>query len=554
MLTELTIENFLLIEKLDCHFEQGLTIITGETGAGKSIILDALSLCLGSRGHAGCVRKPAQQASLTAQFTIENLALIQNWLAEHDLAHEKDCILRRVISTEGRSRCWVNSIPVTANLLRELGQQLVNLHGQHAQHDLFKRDKQRDLLDAYAGHDTLLEKTKQAFEHWQSCRDELNSLKAQQSNADHFALLRYQFEELTALDIQTDEFEALKTSQKQLANHEQVLNDMQQCLALLDNHESSNCLQQLQTIQRLISSHVALHPKLNNALTLTQQALIEMQEATDDIDQFVQHQEHDPVRQQQIEIRLKQLFDVARKHQVKPETLCSHYQTLNQQLNSLVDIEKRLVELEEAIARAEADFHKLATKLSASRTKTAKQLAENISSIINNLGMPDCRLHIALSATDKPNLKGVDVIEFQIQPHPEQNLEPLTKIASGGELSRISLAIQVVLATCHPVPTLIFDEVDVGIGGAVAEMVGQQLRTLSQQNQIFCITHLPQVAALGHQHFKVIKSAEPKLQTSLQTLSHQAKVEELARMLGGIEINAQTLAHAETLLLESCKD
>jgi DNA repair protein RecN (Recombination protein N) len=547
MLTHISISNYTIVSDLEMEFAPGMTVITGETGAGKSIMLDALGLCLGDRADPKAVRHGCPRAEIVAAFDIGELPRPTTWLRERDLHTGDECLLRRVITAEGRSRAYINGSSSTLQDCAELGEMLIDIHSQHAHQSLLRKPVQRQLLDAFAGHVPLTRTLEETASEWLRNRRELDLLTgARDEQTARAQLLAYQVEELDELALQDGELAGLENEQKLLANAEQILHEAHQALELCDAQESGT-RQALQLISG--DSHPARG--VNNARDLLDSAAIALNEARGEIQQYIDSVEIDPQRLQEVQQRLESIYDVARKHRVLPEEVATLHGNLREELQGLEDGGQRIEQLQQEMESLAARYAADAAKLGKQRARAARKLVKEASAVLSSLAMDQCRMEIALPPRDSeaPHPHGGEDIEFLISTNPGSPPQPLGKIASGGELSRISLAIQVVTASTGTVPSMVFDEVDVGIGGAVAEVVGKLLRTLSDRAQVLCVTHLPQVAAQGHQHLQVSKlSDKDSVQTSLRQLAEDDKVQEIARMLGGVKITDQTLAHAREML------
>jgi len=551
MLTHIHVRDFALVTELELDFQPGLTVLTGETGAGKSILAGALGVALGNRGDSQIVRHGSRRAEISAIMDISHNRAARQWLKQHELDNEQECHLRRVISAEGRSRAYINGRPVTRQQLSELGKLLIDIHGQHEHQSLLRRDVQLQLLDDYATHPALLHAVADSYQQVQNLQQEYRKLETETTEqGGHLDLLRYQTEELENLAPGENELPSLEQEQQRLANMDTLMRTLQGSLTALDEDEQSvtttvaHLLADLQPLQQADS-------ELDNLTTMLSGALIQLQETASELRQHLSHLTPDPARLQTVEQRLTALYDVARKHHIRPEQLPQLCQELSQRLTTLEQADGRKQQLLEAIHTAEEHYRVQAHKLRASRKKAAALMAEQITTHMQQLGMPGGRLTIELSplAADYCSLSGQDKAAFLVTANPGQPLSPLEKVASGGELSRISLAIHVITARRGGIPTLIFDEVDVGIGGRIAGIVGQELHKLARHRQVLCITHLPQVAAQGDHHLQVSKASSAEgTTTRIQSLDKKQRSEEIARMLGGIEITAQTRAHAEEMI------
>ena len=547
MLTHISISNYTIVASLEMEFATGMTVITGETGAGKSIMLDALGLCLGDRADPKSVRQGCERAEIIASFDTGAIPQASAWLRDRDLYTGSECLLRRVITAEGRSRAYINGSPSTLQDCAELGAMLIDIHSQHAHQSLLRKQVQRELLDAFAAHLPLTRRVEQAASDWLRNRRELDLLTGARDEQNARAqLLQYQVEELDALDLRAGELEALEEEQKLLANAGHILESAHAALELCDEQESGT-RRALQLLNRDTHATAAA----NGARELLESAAIQLSEARLEIQHYVDGVEIDPQRLQEVQQRLEAIYDVARKHRVMPEAVIELHQNLREEVQGLADGGQRIEQLEQSLAELAERYRADAEELGKQRRKAARKLVRQAAEVLASLAMAQCELEIALTPREsaEPHPHGSEHVEFLISTNPGAPRQPLGRIASGGELSRISLAIQVVTASAGTVPSMVFDEVDVGIGGAVAEVVGRLLRDLSQQAQVLCVTHLPQVAAQGHHHLQVTKASSGRAAaTSLIRLEGDGKVQEIARMLGGVKITEQTLAHAREML------
>lgn len=554
MLTHLHIRNFALVEALELSFEQGMSVLSGETGAGKSILLDALGLTLGDRADSGVVRHGSERAEISASFTTNGLPVVNAWLEEHELAMDSECILRRTVSIDGRSRAFINGQPLPLQMLRELGEQLVDIHGQHAHQSLLKREVQRQLLDDYAEHGPLLKQTAQSFQQWHQLQHELEQLQRLAGERDsRLELLRYLVEELEALQLQPEEIVALDEEHGRLANVSQLQEGAQRAATQLYEEDETALLSLLQRTVHELQELQEIDPALAPTNELLETAAIQLREAAGELRHYVDALDNDPERLYIVEQRLAAIHELARKHRMDPEQLPPLLEQLQQELAELESAGTRLDGLQRRIDTTLADYHQAAGKLSKGRTQAAKTLADLIGKNMQQLGMGGGRFDITLTPIEAiASAHGQETVEFQVSANPGQPLRPLSKVASGGELSRISLAIQVISAGKEGIPTLIFDEVDVGVGGGVAEMVGRQLRALGTDRQVLCVTHQPQVAAQGHHHFRINKSSDKgDTRTTVEVIQGEQRVAEVARMSGGIAITEQTLSHAREMLKQA---
>ncbi len=551
LLKHLHIRNFAVIEELDIPFNHGMTVFTGETGAGKSIMVGALGLVLGDRSNSGIVRSGCERTEITAIFDIEDENDILSVLAEQEIDCDDELILRRVINNDGRSRAYVNGSSVPAQLLRSLGECMVDIHGQHAHQSLLKADVQRNLLDEFGNHPQQLNEVKDAWKVWNANEIELQALSG--DNRDHDAqieLLQYQIQELQALNPGESKFSEIEKEYGKLANTNLLLEVCQQTLQLLSEDDRStqsqisHHLEELQDIQKF-------DPSLATVIELLNGASIQIDEASDELRHYLDRLELDPERLKIVEDLLSAFHDMARKHKIQPEALSDHLISLEDELHKLENSEARFKELIALQQSSIDNYHEAAGKLSHCRQQAAKKLSNEISKKLNNLGMPGGQFSIEVNEIKKDMLlqNGMDKIDYLVSLNPGQSLHPLSKVASGGELSRISLAIQVTGSKDKGIPTLIFDEVDSGIGGGVAEIVGKLLHSLSNKRQVFCVTHLAQVASQGDHHLQIAKSTHAGTTlTRVGELNQEERIDEIARMLGGIKITEQTLAHAKEML------
>lgn len=553
MLSHLTINNFALVDQLELDLAAGMTVVSGETGAGKSIMLDALALTLGNRADAHSVGLHGDKTEIFASFDISQNGDAKAWLEDHDLETEDaECILRRVITKEGRSRAFINGAPCTLGDLKTLGDTLADIHSQHEHQSLLKRDTHRKLLDEFAGARDLSAKVKNLQSTYETTRLRLEEiLSSTEEQTARAQLLTYQLEEIEQLGLQAEEDKALEAEQKKLSNGENILTACQSVIQLCESDNQSAAVEQVGlSIQHLSGLE---QPELAPILEMLTSAKIQLEEALADLHRFSASFEINPARLQEVEDRLTAIYDLSRKHRVKPEQISSLVVTIQAELATLQNIDSEAAELETKLTSLKQDYLKLAGQLSTKRKKAAKTIEKAVSEQLANLGMAGAKFAVALTATntstqDKLGPYGLEDIEFLISTNPGQTPRALNKIASGGELSRISLAIQVITADTSRVPSLVFDEVDVGIGGGVAEVVGTLLRNLGRKAQIICVTHLPQVAAQGHQHLTVEKSSKGKQATSIvKQLDDTARVKEIARMLGGLDMTENSIAHAEEM-------
>ncbi|WP_127346828.1 DNA repair protein RecN [Pseudidiomarina mangrovi] len=559
MLLHLQIRNLAVVRTLAVDFQPGMTAITGETGAGKSIALDALGLCLGDRADSAMIRADAEQAEVVASFAVNPQSPAGLWLAEQEFSSDHDdddqCVLRRIITREGRSKAWINGYPVTVAQLRELAPLLVNIHGQHEHQLLTRNDHQLHLLDHYARHQQLLDQVSQDYQHWYQLRKQQKQLEQQQSDRQaRTQLISYQLHELQEFALQADEFEELEQQHRRLSNSAALLEDASFALNALYEGEHNNAFGLVQSALNRLEQQLENDTKLEPIVRLLHEASVQLQEAASELRHYHDHVELDDEQLAQTEQRVSQAIKLARKHQLEAAQLPHFQQQLEQELAQLQQQTQNADESEQLVKAAAQQYRLSAEKLAASRSAAAIELSNRISQAMQQLNMPHGRFSIAVEHQPQaPASKlGTDQIQFQVTTNPGQPLQALNKVASGGELSRISLAIQVITASQMTTPTLMFDEVDVGVSGATAATVGNLLRQLGQSCQVICVTHLPQVAAKAHQQLRVDKTTDGEhTETVMVELEHQQRVIELARLLGGDSVTAASTANAEELLAVS---
>lgn len=554
MLTQLTINNFAIVRQLNIELLQGMSVITGETGAGKSIAIDALSVCLGQRTEASMLREGQERADICATFHLNSNNPAFQFLQENELQdpdNPEDCILRRIINHDGRSKAFINSIPVSAAQLKEIGQHLIQINGQHASQRLLKNDYQLQLVDNFCQHTALLQQMSLDYQTWRNLQHQVKTF--QQKCAENEArkqLLQYQVSELDEFNLKENEYEELEADHLRLSNSEELTQLSQSVLQLLSENETVNADSLLYRAVQHLSELCELDNRYTDVQNLLNEALIQVQEATNEIQSLSSNIEQDPTLLADIEQRLGQTVQLARKHNVKPQDLVALHRRLKAELNELEDFsdsEEMLIQQEQA---AHEKMLATATALHQSRQLGAQKLAQQVTKSIKQLAMEHAEFFIELhSDYDKINTNGADNAIFTLQSNLGQSAQPLAKIASGGELSRIALAIQVQASNQTAIPTLIFDEIDVGISGATANVVGKLLRKLSEKCQVICVTHLPQVACHGTHHFSVEKSTvDQKTETKMTALSPQQRVKALAKLLGGSKITDAVLANAQEML------
>ncbi len=553
MLSQLTIHNFALVEHLDIELMPGMTAITGETGAGKSIMLDALGLTLGDRADLDVIRTGADKADICASFTLADNAEAQAWLNDHDFpSSDEQCLLRRVLTRDGRSRAYINGQATTLAELKTLGEMLIDIHNQHEHQSLLKTATHQRLLDAYGGLQEFSANVTQQALAIRKLAQEISTLRQlSDANSAQLELLTFQVQELEELALHAGEFVALDAEQKQLSHAEAALSALQEIQDLCNGSEEFNLEQGMRRATTLIDAIPFSNPLLAEAAAMLNNALIQVEEASATLRHATDRIEMNPARLEEVDERLALVLKLARKHKVAPEDLHTFSSDLQEKLRGVSGADDKVAALELQLKTLQAKYQALASELSQKRTKAARQLEKAVNIQLGKLGMASARfsldLHTDLKAPAGTN--GFDAAEFLISTNPGQTPKPLVRIASGGELSRISLAIQVVTAQTSSIPTLVFDEVDVGIGGGTAKAVGELLQQLGEKGQVLCVTHQSQVAAQAHQHMLVSKSASKNSTvTSLTRLDGELRIKEIARMLGGDELTENSLAHARELV------
>lgn len=555
MLLNLNIIDLAVVETLDLDLEKGMSVLTGETGAGKSILLTALGLALGDRADSGYVRPDAKRAEINLEFDLADAPEARHWLKENDLDDDHHCLIRRIVNQDGRSKAYINNRPVTLQTLQALSEKLVEIHGQHAHLTLLHGDEQRRLLDEYAKNQPLLDQVNTCHRQWQQANKELETLiKAGKDKAEREELLRYQIEELQQLDLRNFNYSALSEEHDKLANLGQILTVGQSQVDILYENDQQSVSQMLSHSLNELTHIARFAPELDEICSLLSEARIQTEEAAQQLRRFLESQEADPRRMEILENQIAVIQNLSRKHHVKPDELPDLSDKLEQELDGLTHSSERIEALKISTTQLLDQYNQLAEQLSQQRKLASQNLARQISAMIKELGMPQGEFLVDITALDleAPKLNGKDKVEFLVSANPGLPAKPLAKVASGGELSRISLAIQVTTSSDKTTPTMIFDEVDTGIGGGIAEIVGQKLRSLSQNRQVMCVTHLPQVASQAHYHLYVEKNNKADITSSnVRVLNDEDRVQEIARMLGGVNITANTLAHAREMLFQS---
>ena len=558
MLESIIINNFAIIDRSHIEFEPGLTALTGETGAGKSILLDAIKLVLGDRADADAVKAGCDKADISVIFDVSQLEKARQWLKDNDLDDGDECLLRRVVQSGGRSKAYLNGAPVTLTQMREIGEMLVDIHGQHEHQSLQKPGVQRQMLDAKLPDHALIANTREAYREWKRLNDQLRSAIEQSSEKQQRVdLLTLYCRELHELGLKDGELEEMEEEYNRLSHAGQLMETTASLLDSLYENDEYNIQSRLTACAGELEELSDIDPSMRENSDMIQSALIQVQEVAANLRDYQDRIDLDPSRLDWLNGRLGLAQNLARKHHVKANELVQLTQDFDNELDSLQFSEQDIDKLRKAIATASKTFLEQAGLLSAARRKTANELSQQVSEVMQTLGLQGGRFEIAVDkAGDNESddfatysASGLDRIQFLVSANPGQPLKPLTRVASGGELSRISLAIQVILSESSRIPTLIFDEVDSGIGGGIAEVVGRKLREIAGNRQVFCVTHLPQVASQAHHHYQVSKTkSADSTSTEVSPLDQQQRLEEIARMLGGMTITEQTRAHAREML------
>lgn len=569
MLSSIQIKDFAIIDRIELELAPGMTAMTGETGAGKSIMVDALLFVVGGRAGTDIIRHGCDKAEVTASFTLGNNPLAAAWFKEQDLdsssTNGDECVLRRLMGSDGRSRAWVNGQSMPVQALRQLGETLVDVHGQMEYQSLMKRTAQRELLDQHGQHISLLNKVSGSWQELKALRVQRDETeRSAQDRNERLNLLHYHLSELQALAPQANEAAELAAERLRHTQSGKLAQGVREIADLLREAEGNNAEHLLSRALNMARQLGTIDTRLGDTLKLLDEALIATREAADAIQHYESELDADPARQEWVEQRLAALESAARKHRVEVDGLLQVQAECQQEVARLESLEFTLEQLNALLATASKQFATDCQSLSKARKKTAATLTERVSNLMQGLGMPGGRFAVEVRALgdDDANEWGADEVEFMVSANPGQPLKPLAKVASGGELSRISLSIQVAAVESIPCPTLVFDEVDAGVGGGVAEMVGRQLRALAERGiehgaehsngasaQVLCVTHLPQVASQAHAQVRVAKLTDGKhTRTSLETLSSSARVEEIARMLGGAQVSDMARSHAAEML------
>ncbi|MCD6046151.1 MAG: recN [Gammaproteobacteria bacterium] len=548
MLEHLHIENFAIIENLDLDLSTGMTVITGDTGAGKSIVIDALDIALGHRADSKFIRAGAARCEINASFDTRHCKNAQLWLQENELENDATCIIRRVITADGRSKNYINGRAVTLQQLRLLAQELIQIHAQHEHYTLLKRDEQRHILDRFAQHADLLMAVKKSYHAFRESYDAWqNLLTLGQSDRGKIDFLSYQLQEIKALQLRENELEALHQEQKKLSHSQELVMALSTAIDAIHKNSDTTLISTVLRLHRDLNVYQKILPELSNPLNLLNNAAVHLEEASTELNTLLKDMPLNPKRLQEVETRLQNIHNLARKLHIPAEQLLELQQKLTLELDALQNLDEKALELEKIVAVHKAQYEVLAEKLSVSRLKAAKKLDEQMSAYLQKLSLPHGHFKVVFSeAATMPTAYGLDQLEFYIQTNVGQTPQPLAKIASGGELSRASLALQLISSQQDNTPTLIFDEIDVGIGGKTADVVGQLLRQLGEKTQVICITHQPPVAARGHHHLRIEKEHGNTTTSRLVALDPEQRTLEIARMLGGKSHTA--VAHAKELL------
>ena len=550
MLRSLQVRNFAIIDEVDISFNDGMTVLTGETGAGKSILVDALSLVIGERGGSGLIRDSNKRAEYAADFDISKHKLAKEWLEQRSLDDDTECILRRVINVDGRSRSFINGNTVNLQTLKSLGELLVDIHGQHFHQSLVKKDIQRDLVDHFGELSVLKNYTKKAFNDWKiqatKLSDTKNSIQDKEARID---LLEFQSSELKSLDTKPNEFESLTIEYKKIQNIEKLNLGINRAIKNLQENETHSSSDLLFESIKILDSLLDFDNKLINTKKLLEEAEILISEATDYLSKYSSSMDFNPERCMWLEDRINSILTIARKHRVEPNELNAIYERITNELEELQNSESKFKQLEADTKELKIQYEESANNLSKKRKVTSKRFSKLVSQAMSGLGMPDGIFKIEFTPSSEMTQHGFDTIDFLISANPGQKPQSIEKIVSGGELSRMSLAIQVIASDGSNIPTMIFDEVDSGVGGAVAEMIGIRLQELGKTRQVLCVTHLPQVASQASSHIRINKMTDGNsTKIHITELKEDSRIEEVARMLGGIEMTEKTREHASEML------
>jgi DNA repair protein RecN (Recombination protein N) len=552
VLTHIQIRDFAIIDAVELELDTGLTVLTGETGAGKSILVDALLLAAGGRAGAEVIRHGTQRAEVSATFAIDTNQRAVDWLAEQEIEHDGECILRRVVGADGRSRAYVNGQAMPIQSVRQLGEMLVDVHGQMEYQSLVRHAAQRELLDRSGDYEPLLDAVRTRWRTLSTLQAEFDRANAAAQDRDaRLELLRYHVQELDALDLKPGELESLVAERQRLSQRGRLSAGAREIAQLLRESEDASAEHAIERAHTIARTLTDLDPHYAEISRLIEESLIALREGVDAVERYESTLEADPQRQEWVEQRLAAVESLARKHRVDTDEIPRLHEELRSEFDRLQGLEASIEEAQQALIAARKDFREACVALTRARREAAKKLSERITTLMQTLGMPGGVFEIAVRALEAGDAggNGADDIEFLVSANPGQPPKPLAKVASGGELSRISLAIQVAAVQEESLPCLVFDEVDAGVGGGVAEIVGRQLRALGERTQVLCVTHLPQVASQAHAHVRVTKLSDRKTtRTTLHQLTDEERIEEIARMLGGIDITAKAREHAAEML------
>ncbi len=553
MLESIQIKNFAIIAALNLELDRGLSALTGETGAGKSILLDAIKLVAGDRADRDTVKAGQDKAEISVCFNITGHKQVQAWMQDNELGSDEECIIRRVVHANGRSKAFINGHSATLAQLKDLSQMLFDLHGQHEHQSLQKPLIQQLLLDTYLDEPILIGDVKQKFYQWKKAEQTLQQIQSgSMEREQRIDLLRLYCKELEELNLADGEVQNLQNEYNRLSHAGQLLENVGSLLGILYDNDENTIQSLLSSCQQSLATQVNYDATLGTSHDLINNALIQIQEATNELRNYQQSIDLDPARLDWLNQRIATTQDLARKHHVDPDSLPDFFQKLSLELDSLCGNEQNLEEIERELEQVRASYLTLAAQLSQKRQHTAESLSKQITEVMQELGLKGGQFSIRvdeLEVETRFRNSGINTISYQVSANPGQPLKPMSKVASGGELSRIGLAIQVILCEASCIPTLIFDEVDSGVGGGIAEIVGKKLRWLGKNRQVLCVTHLPQVASQAHHHLRVEKTqSHDDTTTSVVALNEDERLEEISRMLGGLTITDQTRAHASEMI------
>ena len=550
MLRSLQIRNFAIIDEIDITFKDDMTVLTGETGAGKSILIDALSLVLGERGSSNLIRNKEKRAEYTAEFEITNNKNALNWLVEKSLENENECILRRTISPDGKSRSFINGNTVNLQSLKSLGELLVDIHGQHFHQSLCKKNVQRDLLDHFGGLSDTKNKIKSIFNEWRTLSTQLTEMIENDKNkADRIDLLSFQSKELNELALSSGEYDSLNSEFKKITNIEKINRGINSLIDCLQSNEITNVEQMLSDSIKNIDTLATFDNSLEETKNLLSEAEINVSEAIGNLSRYGESIDYDNQKSREIEERINSIISLSRKHRADPDELVDIKIQIEKELDALKHSQTSIEEIQKNMNDLRKEYDDLSIKLTRMRVESGKKLSGLVADSMNELGMTGGIFKVEIIPSRNISQHGNDDITFQISANPGQKPQPISNVASGGELSRMSLAIQVITSNGTNIPTMIFDEVDSGIGGAIAEVVGKKLKDLSQNKQVLCVTHLAQVASKGSSHIRINKLTDnKKTKIFASKLNSDERVEEIARMIGGIELTEKTREYAKEML------